>query len=153
MCSSALEPAAVVQSGETIVVETATQHAGDDYDKVHRTFLAFSTPCRCSMPRTMHSIDKLRLQEQLSSHLSSWSTDCACQGLAHTDAGTLQMVKGDPAMEDVYEWTVKQINVPFRGRTGILDPSTVAPIEVPHSHSCGHMGFPCRSAQCIEANT
>ena len=33
-CSSALTPAAAVMSGETIVVETATQHAGDDYDKV-----------------------------------------------------------------------------------------------------------------------
>ena len=33
-CSSALEPAAVLQSGETITVETATHHAGDDYNKV-----------------------------------------------------------------------------------------------------------------------
>ena len=33
-CSSALNPAAAVSSGDTIVVETATQHAGDDYDKV-----------------------------------------------------------------------------------------------------------------------
>lgn len=154
MCSSALQPAAVVQSGEIIVVETATQHAGDDYDKVHGSFMASSAPCRCFMPRTMHSIDRLpQLQEHLFSHLSSWSTNRACHGLAYMGAGYLQMVKGDPAMEDVYEWTAKQINVPLRGRTGILDPSTVAPIEVPHSHSCGHMGFPCRSAQCIEANT
>ena len=152
MCSSALQPAAVVQSGETIVVETATQHAGDDYDKVHGSFMAFSTPCRCSMPRTLHSIERLlRLQELLFSHLSSWSTDCACQDLAYTDAGTLQMVKGDPAMEDVYEWTAKQINVPFRGRTGILNPSAVAPIEILILACGGHMGFPCRSAHCIEA--
>ena len=59
--SGAEEPAAVVQSGDTITVETATQHAGDDYDK---------------------------------------------------------MVRGDPAMEDIYTWTQNQINVPFRGRTG-----------------------------------
>lgn len=61
-CSGAEEPAVVVQSGDTITVETATQHAGDDYDK---------------------------------------------------------MVKGDPGMEDVYMWTQNQINVPFRGRTGV----------------------------------
>ncbi|BDA46692.1 probable formamidase C869.04 [Coccomyxa sp. Obi] len=55
------EPAAVVNSGDQITVEMATQHAGDDYDK---------------------------------------------------------MVRGDPAMEDVYNWTQTQINVPLRGRTG-----------------------------------
>ena len=33
---SALTPAAVVNSGDTIVVETSTQHGGDDYDKLVR---------------------------------------------------------------------------------------------------------------------
>lgn len=33
---SALNPAAVVNSGDTIVVETSTQHGGDDYDKIVR---------------------------------------------------------------------------------------------------------------------
>ena len=33
---SALTPAAVVNSGDTIVVETSTQHGGDDYDKIVR---------------------------------------------------------------------------------------------------------------------
>ena len=28
------------------------------------------------------------------------------------------MIKGDPGMEDIYEWSQKQINVPLRGRTG-----------------------------------
>ena len=55
------------------------------------------------------------------------------QSLAYTDAGILQMVKGDPAMEDVYQWTVKQINVPFRGRTGTLNPSILAPCRIPQS--------------------
>ena len=32
----------------------------------------------------------------------------------------LQMIKGDPGMEDIYEWSQKQINVPLRGRTGAL---------------------------------
>ena len=59
--SSAVEPAAVVNSGDEITVEMATHHAGDDYDK---------------------------------------------------------MIKGDPGMEDVFMWTQKQMNVPFRGRSG-----------------------------------
>ena len=32
----------------------------------------------------------------------------------------MQMIKGDPGMEDIYEWSQKQINVPLRGRTGAL---------------------------------
>lgn len=31
----------------------------------------------------------------------------------------MQLVKGDPGMEDIYKWTQKQINTPFRGRTGM----------------------------------
>ena len=45
----------MVQSGETIVVETATQHAGDDYDKVHSAFMAFHKDTRCFALTSMHS--------------------------------------------------------------------------------------------------
>jgi len=39
------------------------------------------------------------------------------------------MVKGDPGMEDIYQWTVKQINTPFRGRTGMSsDPVVLADV-------------------------
>ena len=31
----------------------------------------------------------------------------------------VQLVKGDPGMEDIYKWTQNQINTPFRGRTGM----------------------------------
>ena len=30
------------------------------------------------------------------------------------------MIKGDPGMEDIYQWSQQQINVPLRGRTGTL---------------------------------
>lgn len=33
-CSGAVEPAAVVMSGDSIVVEMATHHAGDDVEKM-----------------------------------------------------------------------------------------------------------------------
>jgi hypothetical protein len=124
---------------------TMTRCIAVSWHSAHHVDAPCLAPCTASTDRL------LRLQEHFSSHLSSWSTDCACQGLAYTDAGTLQMVKGDPAMEDVYEWTAKQINVPFRGRTGILNPSAVAPFEILTLACGGHMGFPCRSAHCIEA--
>lgn len=34
LCSGAIEPAAVVMSGDEITVEMATHHAGDDFDKM-----------------------------------------------------------------------------------------------------------------------
>jgi hypothetical protein len=48
-------------------------------------------------------------------------------------AGTLQMAKGDPGMEDVYQWTVKQINVPFRGRTGTSKSLRFGLLRIYHS--------------------
>lgn len=33
-CSGAVGPAAVIMSGDTVTVEMATHHAGDDYEKM-----------------------------------------------------------------------------------------------------------------------
>lgn len=33
-CSGAVEPAAVIMSGDEVMVEMATHHAGDDYEKM-----------------------------------------------------------------------------------------------------------------------
>ena len=41
-----------------------------------------------------------------------------CRAPSPKACDCLQMIKGDPGMEDIYEWSQKQINVPLRGRTG-----------------------------------
>ena len=50
---------------------------------------------------------------------------CICAGIVRrklyhqlTGIYAMQMVKGDPGMEDIYKWTQNQINTPLRGRTG-----------------------------------
>ena len=46
---SALNPAAVINSGDEIVVETATHQAGDDYDKMVRGDPAMEVGARLSV--------------------------------------------------------------------------------------------------------
>ena len=64
---SALTPAAVVNSGDTIVVETSTQHGGDDYDKIVRgdsgmevcTFCLLQVIPQCAAWCTAHCNERL----------------------------------------------------------------------------------------------
>ena len=69
---SALNPAAVVSSGDEITVETATHQAGDDYDKMVRGDPAMEVGTVCSRPSCCaHHLCALVLM-----HRPSW-----CQSL------------------------------------------------------------------------
>ena len=50
----------------------------------------------------------------------------------------MQMIKGDPGMEDIYRWSQNQINTPFRGRTGTFLRPFYLSCQVAVLSSLGH---------------
>lgn len=149
LCSSGLTPAATVSSGDTITVEMVS--AVWPVAVVTRLWLACSHLRSCSLAACMQPLACLKAQNfkplagsrlpgSASNSCSKLSCIClhklqpasaspdkalhACLSLQvthHAGDDYDKMIRGDPGLEDIYEWGPEGQNVRTRGRTGSGD--------------------------------